>query len=96
MSEGTEIRRIYLDDHAHNGQRQDSPRVRRRPAIDVIASCWEDKQCSNQTLFNRLKQVNTPGMERAVLPGHTCFKTFLHLFTNKFLLQTTDRGDFFL
>lgn len=43
---GTEIRSVYLDDHAHNGQRQDSSRVGRRPAVDVITSCGENTRAA--------------------------------------------------
>lgn len=34
----------YLEDHAHDGQREDSSRMGRRPAIYVITSCQSNPQ----------------------------------------------------
>ncbi len=36
--------RAYLDDHAHNRQREDSSRMGRRPAVYVITSCQSNTQ----------------------------------------------------
>lgn len=38
-SKVTETHCVYLDDHTHNGQQEDSSGMGRRPAIDVITSC---------------------------------------------------------
>lgn len=34
---------VYLDDNAHNRQREDSSRMRRRPAVNVVTSCHKQR-----------------------------------------------------
>lgn len=46
---------MYLDDHAHNRQREDSSRVGRRPAIYVITSCQSNPQTTIRIHFAQIK-----------------------------------------
>lgn len=76
----------YLDDHAHNGQREDSSRMGRRPAIYVITSCWQKphptiSNCQERlALAKHLRQKLSP--HRAVII-YSCASTFLFLNRSK-------------